>query len=255
MNSKESNSNRNQGIISKVILPYKILIGSHHKAGTVWLQSIFKSICNNYSLVFFNGKQNNLPEQFDVFLQFHSQFDLTSSHYNYRGVHIIRDPRDIIISGCFYHKVSSEKWLHNPSRQYGGKTYQEKINSYSNLEDQILFEMENSGFRNINKILNWDYSNPLFYEIKYEELIKDSKLILFNNIFDFLGFPADIKPTLLEISYNKSMFSGKLKQSKHIRSGKSKQWENHFNSIHKNRFNNLFGDALIRLGYESNNDW
>jgi hypothetical protein len=255
MKQQLSTSNIEKQTINSIKLDKKILVGTHHKAGTVWLQSIFKRICNDFSLVFFNGRQSNLPEQFDVFLHFHSQFDLTSLHFDFRGLHIIRDPRDIIISGCFYHQVSSEKWLHKPLKQYGGKTYQEKINSYSTLDDKILFEMENSGYRNINKILNWDYTNQNFLEIKYEELIVDSELKLFSKIFTFLGFPINIMPNLLNISYNKSMFSGKIKQTEHIRSGKSKQWKEHFKPIHKSKFNALFDNALTRLGYEPNNEW
>lgn len=89
-------------------LSKKILIGTHHKTGTVWLLSIFKKICYSYSLNFYNGLQSNLPEQFDVFFQTHSKFDLDSFDDEFRGIHLIRDPRDVVISGSFYHQKAIE---------------------------------------------------------------------------------------------------------------------------------------------------
>ena len=65
-------------------------------------------ICSFHSLKYFNGTQENAPQNFDVFLQHHAKFDFLKLGESYRGIHIIRDPRDIIISGCFYHQQSKE---------------------------------------------------------------------------------------------------------------------------------------------------
>ena len=120
---------------SECKLPNKILIGTHHKTGTVWFSSIFQYICHYHSLNFYAGKQDGLPLQFDVFFQDHSVFDLDSIGVPFRGIHIIRDPRDVIISGSFHHQKSKEKWLHRPRENLQGLTYQQKINSYRNIDD------------------------------------------------------------------------------------------------------------------------
>lgn len=234
---------------------HKILVATHHKTGTVWLLTIFKEICRQFNLGFFSGKQENISENFDVFLSMHGRLNLDTIGSEYYGIHIIRDPRDIIISGCFYHTKSKEKWLHIKRDEFGGLTYQEKINSYESLEDKILFEMENSALRNISKILNWDYNNPKFIEIKYENLINDQQLLLFHEIFAFLGFSGKVIPQLLEIAYNKSLFSGNLTKSLHLRSGKTNQWKEYFQPIHKAKFMELYGDILIDLGYENDDSW
>lgn len=77
---------------------------------------------------------------FDMLLESHSDFDF---NFPYRRIHIIRDPRDIIISGCFFHQASTEQCLHVSDPAYDGMTYQQKINSFSDINDQIIFEMEN----------------------------------------------------------------------------------------------------------------
>ena len=242
----------------KCELPNKILIGTDHKTGTVWLNSIFQKICRYHSLKLY--KNNSLqevipPAKFDIFIQNHSMFDLESLEVPFRGMHIIRDPRDVIISGCFYHQRSKEEWLHRPREKWQGLTYQEKINSYKTIDDQILFEMENTAQNAIHRMVKWDYTNPYFYEVKYEELIEDYDLMLFHRIFSFLGFPGSVIPNLLIIAYNNSLFSNQRIKSAHIRSGKKNQWKNYFKPIHKDRFLQLFGDCLIQLGYEKDNNW
>lgn len=234
---------------------HRILVGTHHKTGTVWMARIFREISRTFNLDYYSGEQSQLPENYDIFFHNHSKFDLDAFNNNYRGLHLIRDPRDRIVSGCFYHKKSNEPWLHIKQEKFGGMTYQEKINSYNSLDDQLLFEMENAGTKGIREMTGWKYKNPLFFEAKYEELIKDENLVLFHEIFTFLGFPGSSIPKILNIAYRNSLFSGTVKKSLHVRSGKSKQWKQYFTPEHKKRFTDLFGDALIKLKYESNNDW
>jgi len=236
-------------------LDHKILVGTHHKTGTVWLGNVFRTICRFHGLAFYMGKQAGLPAEYDVFLQEHSQFDLKALGAPFRGIHMIRDPRDVVISGCFYHQRSKEAWLHQPMEELGGMTYQEKINTYSDVDDQLLFEMENSARITIRDMLAWDYDRPEFRELKYEELIQDHDLGLFHEVFTFLGFPGSVIPSLLAISFNKSLFSGRVKKSSHLRSGKAREWKGKLKPIHKERFVELFGDGLVKLGYENDNSW
>jgi hypothetical protein len=42
---------------------------------------------------------------------------------------VIRDPRDVIVSGANYHCKADEPWLHIPEKRFGGLTYHQKINS------------------------------------------------------------------------------------------------------------------------------
>ncbi len=198
-----------------------------------------------------------LPADFDIFLEHHSRFDLSQLNVEYRGLHLIRDPRDMIVSGCFYHQEAKEKWLHAKIEEYGGLTYQEKINSYATLDEQIMFEMEHSKLFGVNipNMLAWSYTNPRFIEVKYEDLIVDENLMLFQRIFSFLGFPGRIIPQILRIAYDKSLFSGKVRKSDHGRSGEAGQWKKYFKSTHRTRFLELFGDVLMRLRYEESDDW
>ncbi|HNY01581.1 MAG TPA: sulfotransferase domain-containing protein [Bacteroidales bacterium] len=237
-------------------LPYKILVGTHHKTGTAWLQSVFEEIAREMSLRFCLTSKKVRPDPgCDIDLNYHSAFDLTSLSAGYRGVHLIRDPRDIIVSGCFYHQTSSEAWLYQPLPRLNGATYHDTINSLPSFDEQLLFEMGFIGEVTIRDILNWDYTNPFFQELKYEDLVQDSGLLIFRDLFRFLGFSEDQLPVLLSVAEKHSLFSSGFVRGGHVRSGDSGQWRKHFKPEHKERFIELFGDALVRLGYEQDDNW
>jgi len=241
-------------IKSKLVLKNKVLIGSHHKTGTVWMQKVFFTITKKFKLHMESRYLGETPpSSFDIYFHTHSDFDFSSINETFMGLHIIRDPRDLIVSATHYHTRSSESWLHAKNREFGGMTYQEKINTYSSFDDQLLFEMEHSSRHNIMAIKNWDYDDKRFLNIHYEDLVQDKELELFENIFNHLGFRDWCIGWCLVSAYRNSLFSGGV-NTKHVRSGKPRQWPQYFKSIHKKRFVELFGDFLDTIGYESNQD-
>ena len=233
-----------------------LLVGTHHKTGTRWMADIFKTISRYLNLKYFNGSSKYLDGSEEVFFQIVSRFG-PALEKNYRGLHIIRDPRDVIISGANYHDQTAEKsWLFKPSRKFGGKSYQEMIRSYPNYFDKLLFEMDNIGKGTITDMRNWNYLDNNFVNVKYEDLIKDSDLEEFSKIFQFLGLGGIALPLCLDIAWAGSIFSGRVKKSGgHIRSGKPQQWRSVFSRSLANQFLSRYGDILVALGYETDDSW
>ena len=228
-----------------------ILIGTHHKTGTKWLFDVFKQICEVKKVEFFNGPQRKAPKTCAVLFQDQSQFDLAALPGSFRGLHMIRDPRDVIVSGAFYHRHSHESWLKKRRWCFGLRTYQEALNKCASDEAALRFEMEQAAGDTIRNMLAWNYTDPRFFEVRYEDLIQDESLELFRRIFTFLGY-ADIEmPELLRIAQNNSLFSDRVSNPGHVRSGAPAQWTQHFTPALKARFTELYGDALERLGYVS----
>ena len=238
-----------------VELNNRIVVATHHKAGTVWLHNVFLRVSQDLGWKFCKGIAANLPEDFDVFAPGNCQIQAQQIQAPFKGLHMIRDPRDIIISGCFYHQKAPEPWLQKKHSHFGGLSYQEKLNSYQSVDDRILFEMEYAARPCIQEMLAWNYHDPTFFEVKYEDLMSDEQLLLFHSIFAFLGVPGSAIPRALRIAFENSLFSGLPPITSHIRSGKTRQWEKYFTSHHHSRFIELFGDALQRLGYESSDEW
>jgi len=235
----------------------KILVGTHHKTGSVWMTNVFRSIAEQFDLKFQRVSSTTpvAPEgEWDIFFNSHSQFILDDLA-NFRGLHIIRDPRDQVISAAFYHCRSQESWLHEKVDEFGGLTYQEKINSYQSDDDKILFEMEHSSNTVLSRILKFDFEDKRFRHTRYEDLIDDIELREFERIFKFLGFADYTLPICRECAYAKSLFSGNVQSSKHVRSGSSKQWPKHFKSIHREKFDQLFPGIISKLGYDEDEEW
>jgi hypothetical protein len=238
----------------KLELPHKILIGAHHKAGTAWMESIFRKVSQTIGLNFQTiDKMQQIGEGNDILFHTNSKFPWDDISGPYRGLHIIRDPRDMVVSACFYHQKAGETWLHKPLEIFDGLTFQQKINSFPSFSEKMAFQMQYMDTP--QKMAEWDYSNNNFIEVKYEDLIADDQLYLFHKVFDFLGFPGRYIPVLLKIAYQNSLFSGNLKKGVHHRSGKTQQWRQHFSPENKELFIERFGDVLIKLGYETDHQW
>jgi hypothetical protein len=237
-------------------LPQRVVVSTHHKTGTTWLRSVFSAVASYHNLALVIGTDAPPSGDADIVFDQHAAFDATKVSWPFRGVHVIRDPRDVIVSGCHYHQKAHEAWLHKPNPRFGGMTYQQKINSLATFDEQLLFEMRALGRHTINAMLAWDYTQPSFLEVTYEALMQDVDLRLFHEIFAFVGFPGAAIPSALAIAYNNSLFSGKpVANAHHVRSGAARQWRQHFKRQHGERFVELFGDALIRLGYETDDGW
>lgn len=191
------------------------------------------------------------PERWDICFENHSNFErLLSREFEYRGVHIIRDPRDVMISGARYHLKAKEPWLLEPRSDLDGKSYQEFINGLPTFEDQVEFEMRHCGRWTTQEMLNWDYSNPSFYNVKYESLAVDYDLIEFKKLFEFLGFSGEQLDLALECAFKGSLFSGEVKaQNYTVNDGSPAQFRTVYDERLKARFYTLFPNAVSRLGY------
>jgi len=174
---------------------------------------------------------------------------------HFRGLHVIRDPRDVIISGAFYHMRSSEHWLHLPRDDCNGSTYQELIKELD-PESALFFEMERYGAHTIRQMANWDYSDSRFLNVKYEDLMRDEKQVLFESIFQFLGLNNNIIQEALAHTKSNTISPGDERpKDPHVRSGAPEQWRQTFKRAHGRRFLELFGNVLIDLGYEHDHSW
>ena len=240
-----------------------IVVCTHHKTGTVWMADVFRAIKRRYKLKLHSGKQSELPADADIFLQDHSRVDLNALRARgrpVRGLHVIRDPRDVVISGCFYHLKTTEKWANTPKDEFGGRNYRETISALPTDHDKLVFEMKHTGMKSISDMLKWNYQDPDIFEARYEDLIGDAEFRHFRPMMQFLGFDGADLEAVLQIVHDHSLFGGASpttpgKDPVHVRSGESRQWQRIFTPELKAAFKDIHPDALQRLGYETTSDW
>lgn len=112
----------------------------HHKAGTVWIRRVLESVGPHYGwklvTVTRDGKFRARPGR-HFLLDPHSMINREELP-PFRGSHMIRDPRDMVISAYFYHLKTAEAWVHLPRERFGGRSYQEYLNSFDKEEGMAV---------------------------------------------------------------------------------------------------------------------
>lgn len=238
-----------------------IIHHGHHKSGTLWFRRIIQELCHKFNLLY---QYRKLEQPYGIyFLDKHlPNFDIDTLP-SYVGSHMIRDPRDVIVSAYFYHKWSTEIYTTTPREQFNGQTYQEHINSISQNEG-LHAEIEESNYV-ILDMTNWNYNNPNIYEIKYEDLIYNEQII-FKELFTHYEFSTEQIEQALQIteSFSFENITGRklgqeIKQSelensaahfRHLQNGKPSRWRSFLNKDHLIHLDKVTNNAVAKLGYE-----
>jgi hypothetical protein len=237
---------------------------THHKCGTSWFHNSFSRIARRFALNYQASSQDDLDSRTDIWFQWHSQVHLDTLP-PYIGSHMIRDPRDVTVSAYFYHKWCDEKWCHIPHKEFGNRTYQEYLQSVSK-EEGLLCEMTSKLEKwhttgsIIDAITSWNYETPFIMEVKYEDLILNPRQLL-QRLFRHYGFNEQEIVSILKI-FDAYSFQRRTRRQlgeenprSHMRKGIPGDWKCHFTKQHRDIFKDLYGDALIRLGYENDKEW
>jgi hypothetical protein len=237
-------------------LQKKCLIGSFHKTGTVLMRRILVSLCRYTDVVFWDDSCNRRqtePESWNICFDNHSSFDSIDESTIFRlpKIIVIRDPRDIIISGAHYHCRANERWLLEPMKRFGGKTYKETIRALPDHRSRLKFEMAHTGAETIRRIsaIHQDEAFKSAKFVKLEDLMEDFSLLKFHETFSFIGIGPRLLPIALEAAYAHSVFGGATSKTGHIRRAAKMQWMEEFDDELLEEFNNRFAGVAEALGY------
>ena len=235
-----------------------IVHGCYHKVMTVYFKRSLEKIARELGLPFYSGAQKGLPFNQGIFLQDHS--DIHFNHLpDFRGTHVIRDPRDMLISGYFYHLRATEPWCLEKAAD--GLSYQDRLNAFESQEEGILFELHGSSGNSFQAMAMWPYGHEGMLELRYEDLIHDADHRWKYVIFEHYGFRGSALDRCVEIMAEFSFESvsgrkvGEEDSSSHARKGMPGDWKNFFTDNIKSQFKARFGGLLVNLGYEKNLYW
>jgi len=163
---------------------------------------------------------------------------------------IFRDPRDVVVSHVFY--VTNMEGRHVHHDHYASlPDFNSRLNVSILGRPEIDIEFPDIAAR-FSPYLGW-LDHPEVLSIHFEDLMNDRTAALARILEHFLArvplhFPRQLILNVLESSINPS-------KSPTFRSGKTGAWKQHFTREHKKIFKDVAGDLLVKLGYESNNDW
>jgi hypothetical protein len=266
----------------------------HHRSGSTYVKTILETLCIHQGLTTATIHREEDLEGLaskDVLSLTNASLSILNKIEYSRGFHVIRDPRDIIVSSYFSHRYSHKT-----------DVWKELINHMAFLEtldfnEGLTHEISICRKQQFEEMYTWPYDNPDVLEIKFENLIKDpeavwidilshigmkigddsllSKIILLHNrIINSISkrTSLDLKrkmyvknnlsqkqiQTTLD-NYNFEKLAGNPKGieniQNHYRKGVPGDWVNYFTDEHKEIFKKQWGELLIHLGYEQDTNW
>ncbi len=280
----------------------------HHKCASSYIVKIINDICAIYGLaVRIDHLSDKLPYEYHLKGYWKQELekmfasDLTDDFdfrcytnassvlvdrlkgIPHRGFHVIRDPRDILVSGYFSHKYS-----HSLTRPWHFKIRERLLKV--DQEEGLLCELEYSSVF-LERLAAWDYLNPNVYETRFETVVQDP-YNEFRRILGFIGFefksdreaflnifrrkffrkrwgrsvaagPGTCSSYILRRTLGRYSFEklaggrkrGTEDQKAHYRKGVSGDWKCYFTPTVKEEFKKKYGRLLINLGYENDSRW
>jgi len=187
-------------------MKFNVVVATHHKTGTVWMSAVFSAIAKELGASYIDfwshyGRLDPLLRTPFILFNYDSTFRQHSgvlARDDVRILHLIRDPRDVLISAMHYHKTADEAWLHKTVPGCNDIPYQRKLNSFATPFEQYLFELENASSSTIEDMLDWRYDRANCLEIRYEDLRLDRSMVLWSQILTFAQWKREFTPQLAQ---------------------------------------------------------
>lgn len=229
----------------------KIFVGTHHKAMTTYFKAVLKLLAFGLNARFEDISKEAPQSKTRVFLSTHSRTPWSEIGL-YRGIHIMRDPRDMIVSSYHYHLWTNELWAHVPDEN--GKTYQEKLQAASKTEG-LFMTIRHFIFFSRETLENWNLDDPDILEVAYDDLMGDKRDELYSEMFSFLGLTGKEHELgvrlmrLFEAGKRTKVSAAKTNERAHIRSGRSGQWKDELEPEHLVYIEQELGHILDKFGY------
>jgi len=231
----------------------RLFVATHHKSMTTYFNAVLRlfTFANATRFEKINGRKLPAPDT-RIFLSNHSKFDLGAVR-PYRGIHLMRDPRDMIVSGYHYHKWTYEFWARRPDEN--GVSYQQKLNSRDRSAG-LFMEIDHFIFMYRELLERWNMDDPDILEIRYEALMGEEREALYEEIFRFFGYEGErlsIGVDLMRL-FEAKRRTGRDKDAatpkhQHIRSGRSEQWRKELSDAHLDYIEAQLGQVLRKFGY------
>jgi hypothetical protein len=257
----------------------QILIFSYHKSGTVLFARIMEKLGARLGLSVRTqrGMVYDIDPAADIVRLPHSLLGFTLAR-PFRAVRVVRDPRDIWVSGYLYHRHTNEGWcvnsnfdptppigyprvdfsmLHRPERwkrgwlaRLNGRSYQQNLGERDQAAG-LAFELEGYTGCTLAAMRAWR-PLPGTLDVRLEDIAADFDAVL-ARVFQHLGFTGEECACALEIAAAEDinrMDDTALAANPHIHSRTLSKWRETLSAEQLRQFERQYGDLVTGLGYD-----
>ena len=253
---------------AKVRIPGKRRVHcGYHKCLTMYVRNVFDRLCQ--PRFYFRASFRHFYHRLDTFYAECGNYDISSisghcldlDRFNdVRVSRFVRDPRDLLVSGYFYHKRGAEGWSRIPDptdtkwRQVRGAVPSNLPRGRSlmqfledaPLEDGLFAELE---FRrhHFQSMREWPDDDPRVLLFRYEDIV-GNEVESFDRLFRHYQLPLLARRRGLRY-VERYRAERRAPTNAHIRNANAGQWREHFTPALERRFLEQYGDLVDRLGY------
>lgn len=244
-------------MIDKLKILKPIIISEFPKSGGSWIVSMIgdalgipcRDIYMRPGFDLFDGKKHpwyqgaaeyDFPTQ--CVIKSHEKPNSGAINFDVTQIHLFRDGRDVVVSKYFFDRDFCIK---------NGIT--------SSFDDDFDSYVERTSYEWASYVLAWR-EQPTVSSTQYERYLDDPVRELRALIFEISGVRLDESYLSSVVSrYTRAKFSASLdaafSHNTFVRKGIAGDWKNHFSERNVSAFKSIAGDALIALGYESDQKW
>ena len=257
----------------------QLFVLTYHKVGTVLMGKVLLRIAKALRLTMAQkpGLANDATRDADIVMFPHALIGFDLDRRFFRGVRLIRDPRDVWVSGYLYHRRCSEDWCINkdltpetplrypkvPRSQehlpdawkqayldsLGGRSYQENLLALDQKEG-LRFELDRYAGWTIKAMAAWK-PHPAVFDLPIEAFADDYDAAM-TAVFERLGLSGDRLQLALSIAAKEDisrMNDQQIEANPHIHSRSLSKWRTFLSDNDLAYYEARFAGVAEALGY------
>lgn len=238
-----------------------MVVACHHKAGSSYIKNTLEQICRllNWRLEKFGYAEcpNLITTQShscSIYYFSHSNYDLIKSLLKHQQflqaslVHIVRDPRTLLVSAARYHLDSTETWLDRPLKKYQQATYRSLMLQQPTFDDQLILEMREASRETLLNMRTINCMRPKPICFKIEDLSWDTSGIVHSQLAQVLARDRRDQRICQHLLIEGSFV--KLPNTpSHSRTGMDLNAHKLYGERASREYKRLYDDLHLRLGY------
>ena len=238
-----------------------VVVACHHKAGSSYIRNTLVKICHLLDWRLEQSGHNEFPnltqehnEKCTIYYFSHSNCDLINSllkerqFHQGKAIHIVRDPRTLVVSAARYHLDSTEAWLDMPLKKYHQATYRSLMLRQRTFDDQLILEMREASRQTLLNMSRINSIIPKLLQFKIEDLSWDTSGLVHSRFAQVLACDPEDRQICQNILL-KDSFAMLPKTPSHSRTGMDLNAHEVYGERASREYNRLYKNLHLRLGY------